>query len=136
MNRPVSKIPSQTHIFGHKPHISKPRVTFSCKYPTNTKPVEEKLLAKSEILICNQNEKSLLYTGDKLCTNDVASLVHLHNTFKPWPKKLTVSNLAVSCTTPVVFYLPEIPECASIVWVTRKYFIAQLNTCVRNVFTM
>ena len=26
-------------------------------------------------------EKSLLQTSDKLCTNDVASLVHLHNTF-------------------------------------------------------
>ena len=58
--------------------------------------------------------------------------------FNPDPKTLTASNLAVSCATPVVCHLREIPECAPLLsgWHARKYFIAQLNTCIRNVFTM
>ena len=51
-------------------------------------------------------------------------------------KTLTSSTLAVSCATPVVFHLPEIPEYALLSWVTHKYLIAQLDICVWNVFTI
>ena len=82
-----------------KQFMSKFRLHFFWKYPANhgnnlwnvtlcADSAKKELWTKSKKLIWNQNEKSLLaQADDKLCTNSVTSLVHLHITFKPWPQK-------------------------------------------------